>query len=91
MPELKNCPFCGGNAFTTEYTYNLNPGRVLVHFVECNKCHAQTFEYDTEEEAIEAWNKRAESEELKFTREFIHEHGLDFALASAWNRRADNG
>ena len=30
-------------------------------------------------------------EELKFTREFIHEHGLDFALASAWNRRVNNG
>lgn len=27
------------------------------------------------------------NEELKFTREFIHEHGLEFALAEAWNRR----
>lgn len=43
-----------------------------------------------EAEAIEAWNKRAESEELKFTRDFIREHGLDFALASAWNRGAED-
>ena len=32
-----------------------------------------------------------ENEELQFTRQFIHEHGLDFALASAWNRRVENG
>ena len=30
-----------------------------------------------------------ENEELQFTRQFIHEHGLEFALASAWNRRAE--
>ena len=28
------------------------------------------------------------NEELKFTREFIREHGLEFALAEAWRRRA---
>ena len=26
------------------------------------------------------------SEELEFTRKFIHEHGLEFALASAWDK-----
>lgn len=25
--------------------------------------------------------------EVMFTRKFIHEHGLEFALASAWERR----
>ena len=47
--------------------------------------------YDTIEDAIEAWNKRADSEELKFTRKFIHEHGLEFALASAWGRSKKDG
>lgn len=28
------------------------------------------------------------NEELRFTRAFIHENGLEFALAEAWNRRA---
>ena len=60
MAELKPCPFCGGDAFSTEYNYRLCPGGVLVHFVECNKCHAMTNEYDTEAEAIEVWNRRAE-------------------------------
>ena len=30
---------------------------------------------------------REENEELQFTRQFIHEQGLDFALLAAWNRR----
>lgn len=42
-------------------------------------------------EMIEAWNRRTESEELQFTRKFIHEHGLEFALASAWERRKKDG
>lgn len=43
------------------------------------------------EKATEAWNRRAESEELAFTRKFIHEHGLDFALASAWEKEKKDG
>lgn len=27
-----------------------------------------------------------QEDELKFTRKFIHEHGLEFELASAWNK-----
>lgn len=27
--------------------------------------------------------------ELDFTRKFIHEHGLEFALASAWNKQTN--
>ena len=32
-----------------------------------------------------------ENEELQFTRQFIHEHGLEFTLASAWQRRKEDG
>ena len=60
MAELKPCPFCGGDAFSTDYTYHIHPGRCIVHFVECNRCHAMTNEYDTETEANEAWNRRTE-------------------------------
>ena len=28
--------------------------------------------------------------ELKFTRKFIHEHGLEFELASAWDKHKNN-
>ena len=91
MTELKPCPFCGGEAFVSECLYSCEPGRITTKVVECNGCHTTTFEYDTKEEAIEAWNNRTESEEQKFTRQFIHEHGLEFALASAWNGRKKNG
>jgi Lar family restriction alleviation protein len=60
MAELKPCPFCGSKAFLSEFVYDLELGRVKMQFVECNGCHATTYEYDTEEEAIEAWNRRAE-------------------------------
>ena len=58
MNELKLCPFCGGTAFCNEYVYAFDSYCVETHLVECNGCHATTFEYDTEEEAIEAWNRR---------------------------------
>ena len=29
------------------------------------------------------------SKELEFTRKFIHEHSLEFALASAWNKQTN--
>ena len=90
MAELKPCPFCGGKAkFIYSMPYNA---------VKCTKCKVfgktivDSYEQqDGKAEAIEAWNNRAENEELKFTRQFIHEHGLEFALASAWNRRAEDG
>lgn len=90
MAKLKPCPFCGGKArLVYSMPYNA---------VQCTKCKTwgntivDSYEQaDGKSEAIEAWNRRAESEELKFTRQFIHEHGLDFALASAWSRRAEDG
>lgn len=60
MAELKPCPFCGDSAFLCDIPYSCEPGRLVMWAVECNGCHTTTFEYDTKEEAIEAWNRRAE-------------------------------
>ena len=60
MAELKPCPFCGGRAFPTEFTYSLDPGYVKVWSVDCVNCMSQTAEFVTEKEAIEAWNKRTD-------------------------------
>ncbi len=86
MAELKPCPFCGGKA---KYIYRMPYNAVI-----CTKCKVSgktiVDSYEQQDgiaEAIKTWNRRAESEELKFTRQFIHEQGLDFALASAWKRR----
>lgn len=58
MNELKPCPFCGGDAFLAEYDYSLGDYYVVTHVVECNGCHATTFEYDSPKEAADAWNRR---------------------------------
>ena len=61
MFELKPCPFCGGEARTPFYYdpfdgYKGNLGR---YRVRCSKCSAE-IEERTMQEAIEAWNRRAE-------------------------------
>ena len=50
--ELKPCPFCEGKAEITSY-HN------AVIFVQCTDCYATFPHFDSKEEAIEAWNRRA--------------------------------
>ena len=55
MTELKKYPFCGGEAKI------MGVGRDdICKFVYCGECLAETRGCDTEKEAIEAWNRRAE-------------------------------
>lgn len=49
--KLKPCPFCGGN--------NLSVEGVTFYWVECVDCNASIAGYETKEQAIEAWNRRA--------------------------------
>ena len=50
--ELKPCPFCGGEAhFVNGSTW-----------LACAGCGAETSFFDTQEEAAEAWNRRADNE-----------------------------
>lgn len=55
MMELKRCPFCGGRA-------RVEPiGRYdgCEKFkVRCVGCLAVTYNYDSYEEAVKAWNRR---------------------------------
>ena len=92
MNELKPCPFCGGKAKGPYYydPFDGYQGDCGTYIVDCSKCSVQIIER-TKEKAIEVWNRRAENEELQFTRDFIHEHGLEFALLSAWERRKKDG
>ena len=54
MAELKPCPFCGGEdlMMVDDDDY---------FFVGCNTCDTCGPGEGTEEEAIEAWNKRADN------------------------------
>lgn len=52
--KLKSCPFCGGEAEMIETLF-------CDYKVECEKCGASTSYCDSEEMAVEAWNRRKES------------------------------
>jgi Lar family restriction alleviation protein len=55
--ELKPCPFCGREAKIRDFSIpDLDPEIDVF----CTNCGGQTFVYETEAEAIEAWNRRAE-------------------------------
>ena len=48
--KLKPCPFCGGTA-------NIAKGRIEF-WAYCPHCGARTEFYETEREAVDAWNAR---------------------------------
>ena len=61
MNELKPCPFCGGKALLRhDYTLNWSS------YVQCEKYRLESvrifrsFEYASDDKAIEAWNRRTD-------------------------------
>lgn len=65
MTELKPCPFCGGEAeMATEHYYDDKK----ISYVVCKRCDARggfflvSPKYASEAKAIEAWNRRKDSE-----------------------------
>lgn len=54
--ELKPCPFCGGEADCNDS--GCMQGGVFKWAVECPECGVISHCFDTETEAIEAWNTR---------------------------------
>lgn len=65
MAELKPCPFCGGSALTSKEIYPTGEKAWhVIHWADGNCFIENTIngDYDTEAEAVEAWNRRAENE-----------------------------
>lgn len=52
MDELKTCPFCGSKAEIYQHYDSL-------WTVECVVCFAATWPRKNKEDAVEAWNRRA--------------------------------
>ncbi len=75
MTKIKPCPFCGfEQAKVVKHEYSEFPDS---YGVVCKTCYSSTYQfYETEEQAIKAWNKRdikkktAERKKLFFTNEF---------------------
>lgn len=71
MPnELKPCPFCGGKADTYEYEEEqviydplgcVDKKIYTLYDVECPECGYCIVDKVSEQEAIEAWNMRADN------------------------------
>lgn len=58
MFDLKPCPFCGGEA---EVFRGTTYGFHYLYEPRCIKCECALGVYETEEQAIEAWNRRADN------------------------------
>lgn len=74
MEELKPCPFCGGEAELGEFLgvvpeidengAYIDAETEYYAWCYCTECGITTIDYDTDAEAIEAWNRRATDERI---------------------------
>lgn len=62
MKELKRCPFCGGG----DVCIDSNGSKC---WAMCKNCHARSWIFDKEEQAVTAWNRRAENMSMQFLEE----------------------
>ena len=69
MSELLPCPFCGGEAETLT-AESMHGG--YLYGIMCNDCRSRGDVYNTEAEAIAAWNTR------------VDYHGYEQAAIEAW-------
>lgn len=67
MQDLKHCPFCGGDA--DKYIDDYGDGKFYVN-VRCSKCGAKVSRKGAigavTEEAVNAWNRRADEAKSAF-------------------------
>ena len=62
---LLSCPFCGGEGYLD---FDFKSQRT-VFYIKCKGCRAQCGDFETEAEAITAWNTRSYSALLQIVRE----------------------
>jgi hypothetical protein len=60
--KLLPCPFCGSKAEIASYPSCDCCGKTWNACVECTKCSAEVSHFDTDAEAVHAWNTRALNE-----------------------------
>lgn len=60
--KLMPCPFCGSKAVTDYDNGPYATGPELSYGIICLRCGARTELRDTKDEAIAAWNRRADDD-----------------------------
>lgn len=63
--EIRECPFCGSreiNMIIPHFYRGENGKLKSCYAIHCLNCYAQTFSYASKQDAIDAWNRRAEAE-----------------------------
>ena len=58
MSELKPCPFCSSKNIV------INDYHSMTVFIQCNDCGVTFPHFESEQEAIEAWNRRVDKDVL---------------------------
>lgn len=75
MGELLPCPFCGGKAELWR-AHPENPKRKA--WVACmDRCAVMTKEYETNQEAAKAWNRRLDAERVRELEALLKPFALD--------------
>lgn len=63
--KLKPCPFCGGDAgLRYAESKGFSWAKIRYPYVKCNICGASVRLEDSEQRAIDAWNRRADDEQI---------------------------
>ena len=63
MEDNKTCPFCGGHDSEVYEHYGESAGiQYGGYYPECTVCGCRLGYYETREEALKAWNRRAKDE-----------------------------
>ena len=60
--KLKPCPFCGGKAWTLCHADYWEKNAGVVSYVGCTECKARSDLFANMDDAIAAWNRRANDE-----------------------------
>jgi len=63
MEDNKTCPFCGGHDIEVYEHYGESAGiQYGGYYPECTFCGCRLGYYETREEALKVWNRRAKDE-----------------------------
>lgn len=99
MAELRNCPFCGGEASIVIYQ-----GSKRIFYIECKGCNALMgnprimisgmkgkLYFENEAELVEAWNTRKPEEAVVAELENLKGEYEHHCIHGAWQRGAIDG